>query len=181
MSKKKKNIKISMLSVFLGGWICLGAMAESAAGVNVNVATPDFSLSIGAPPPVVIQSPPPMAVIPGTYVYMAPDVGVDILFYHGHWYRQHQGHWFSAHSYNGPWVHVAPAMVPRPILNLPPGYHRMPPGHNRIPYEHVRGNWERWEREKHWHHSKEWQRGSRGGHEEAGKGHERHEGHGRRD
>jgi hypothetical protein len=173
----KKRFKVLVPSVLLGGLVYFGAMTDSVAGVNINIGTPDLNLSIGTPPPVVIQSPPPMAVIPGTYVYIAPNVGADILFYHGHWYRPHEGHWFSAPSYKGPWAHVVPARVPKPILNLPPGYHRLPPGHQRIPYEHVKGNWQKWEREKHWHHDKDW----RGGYEEAGRGHEGHRGHGGRD
>jgi len=174
----QKSVKVWVLSVLLGGLVSLGAVTDSIAGVNINIGTPDLNISVGTPPPVVIQSPPPMAVIPGSYVYMAPNVGVDILFYHGQWYRPHEGHWFSAHSYNGPWVHIAPARVPRAILDLPPGYRRPPPGYQRIPYEHVKGNWGRWEREKHWHQDKGWRGDWRGGHEEAGRG---HEGHGRRD
>ena len=176
-----KNFKVRVLSVLLGGFVCLIGTTHSIAGVDINIGAPDLNIRIGTPPPVVIQSPPPMAVIPGTYVYMAPNVGVDILFYHGQWYRPHEGHWFSAPSYNGPWMHAAPGRVPRAILELPPGYRRLPPGHQRIPYEHVKGNWEKWEREKHWHQDKEWRGGGRGGQEEAGREHQGHGGHGRKD
>ncbi len=177
----KKRFRVWVLSALLGGFVCLGATTNSNAGVNVNISTPDLNVSIGTPPPVIIQSPPPMAVISGSYVYIAPNVGVDILFYHGHWYRPHKGNWFIATSYNGPWAYVAPARVPKPILELPPGYRRLPPGHQRIPYEQVKGNWQRWEREKHWHQDKGWREGWKGGHEEAGRGREGHRGHGRKD
>jgi len=173
----QKSVRSLVVFIILGGLLGFGIITDSVAGVNISIGTPNVNISIGPPPPVVIQSPPPMAVIPGTYVYMAPNVGIDILFYHGYWYRPHEGHWFSAPSYNGPWAHVAPAGVPRAILDLPPGYRRLPPGYQRIPYEHVKGNWEKWEREKHWHQDKDW----RGGHEEAGRGHEMDRGHGRRD
>ena len=73
---------------------------ESFAGVNVNIG-------IGIPlPHVVIHSPPPVVVIPGTYAYFAPDVGVEIFFYHGFWYRPHRGHWYRADGYNGPWINI---------------------------------------------------------------------------
>ncbi len=170
----KKSFKVWVMSILLGGLVCLGAMTDSVAGVDINIGTPNLNINIGTPPPVVVPSPPPMAVIPGTYVYIAPNVGVDILFYHGSWYRPHGGHWFSAPSYNGPWVHVAPARVPRAILELPPNYRRLPPGYQRIPYEHVNGNWERWEREKHWHQDKTWRGGGKEGHAEVGRGYERH-------
>jgi hypothetical protein len=177
----KKNFGLCVLSLILGGLVYFGPMTNSIAGVNIDIGMPNLNISIGTPPSVVIQSPPPMAVIPGTYVYIASNVGVDILFYHGHWYRPHEGHWFSAPSYKGPWVHVAPARVPRAILELPPGYRKLPAGHQRIPYNQVKGNWERWEREKHWHRDKDWRGGWRGGHEEAGRGYEGRRGQGRRE
>ncbi len=170
----KKSFKVWVMSTFLGGLVCLGVMTDSVAGVNINIGTPDLNISIGTPPPVVVPSPPPMAVIPGTYVYIAPEVGVNIVFYRGYWYRPHEGHWFSAPSYNGSWVHVVPARVPRAILELPPGYRRLPPGYQRIPYEHVKGNWERWEREKRWHQDKNWRGGWKGGRADVGRGYEGH-------
>jgi len=158
----KKSFKVWVLSVLLGGLVCLGATTDSVAEVNISIGTPELNISIGTPPPVVVHSPPPMVVIPGTYVYIVPDIHVDILFYRGHWYRPHQGHWFRAFSYNGPWVHAAPSSIPRAILQLPPSYRRIPPGHQRIPYKQVQGNWKRWEREKRWHQNKPWQGGYRG-------------------
>ena len=167
----RRCLEIGILSTLLGGLAYFGVMTNSMAGVNIDVGTPNINISIRTPPPVVGQSPPPMAVIPGSYVYIATNVGVNLLFYHGQWYRPHEGHWFSAPSYKGPWAHVAPARVPRAIVELPPGYHRLPPGHQRIPYEQVKGNWEKWEREKHWQKDKEWQEGGKGGREMADRKH----------
>ena len=176
----RKSFKLLVLSVFFGGFVCLWVVTDSVAGVNIDIGTPNLNISIGTPPPVVIQSPPPMAVIPGTYVYIAPDISVDILFYRGHWYRPHGGHWFRASSYNGPWVHAVPSKVPRAILELPPRYHSLPPGLQRIPFKHVKGSWKQWEKEKHWHHDKGWREDKRGGHEEAREDHEGRGKHGRR-
>ena len=69
----KKSFKVLVPSVLLGGLVCFGAMTNSIAGVNINIGTPDLNISIGTPPPFVIKSPPPMAVIPGSYVYIAPN------------------------------------------------------------------------------------------------------------
>jgi hypothetical protein len=102
-----------------------------------------------------------VAVIPGTYVYVVPDIGVDILFYHGQWYRPYGGHWYWAQSYNGPWLTLALASVPRALLDLPPGYRRLPPGYRRIPYGELHANWERWERDRYWHRDKAWGEGWR--------------------
>ncbi len=175
----RERFRAWVTSVFLGGLVSLWAMTDSVAGVNINIGAPDINISIGTPPPVVVARPPVMAVIPGTYVYIAPDISVEILFYHGHWYRAHNGHWFNAASYNGPWVYVASSKVPRAILTLPPGHRRLPPGHQRIPYEHVKSNWERWEREKHWQQDKVTRGGpERRGGDEWGRGNEGRGGHG---
>jgi hypothetical protein len=163
----KMSSKVWVLSVLLGGLACLGAATDSVAQIRIDIGTPDLHISIGSPSPVVIHSPPAMVVIPGTYVYLVADIESDILFYHGYWYRPHRGHWFKAASYNGPWVRAVRSKVPRAILHLPPGYRKIPPGHHRIPYKHVKGNWNRWEREKHWHRNKYWRRDYRGGHEKV--------------
>ncbi len=163
------------LAVLLGMFSLLGETQESAAGVELNI-------NIGPLPAFVVPSPPPMVVIPGTYVYVAPDIGVDILFYHGSWYRPHEGRWYGARSYNGPWVYLAPARVPRVLLELPPGYRRVPPGYRRITYGDMQKNWKRWERERYWHKDRGWREGGRErpegrGGEERGRGHEGHGGH----
>jgi hypothetical protein len=105
------------------------------------------------PPPVPwvnIPAPPFVVVIPGAYVYFAPDIAVDLLFYHGYWYRPFEGRWYRGPHYNGPWVNIPPRRVPPPLLNLPRDYRRLPTGHQRIPHEQLQKNWRTWEREKHW-------------------------------
>jgi len=117
------------------------------------VASPQY-----APPPAyVIQTPPQVVLIPGTYVYFVPNIGMDILFYHGYWYRPHAGRWYRASAYNGPWVYIVPRMVPAAIIGLPPDYRRIPPGYVPIPYVELRVNWRRWERDRYWdHHRGRW-------------------------
>ncbi len=159
--------------VFLGMCLSFGGIKASVAGVQVEL---NFGL-----PAVVIHTPPPVVVIPGTYVYMVPDIGISILFYQGYWYRPYEGRWFRADSYNGPWVYIEPYRVPAALVELPPDYWRLPPGFHRIPYAEFRGNWERWEHERHWDRDRDWRAGVHGrpegrGHEEWGRG---HEGHGR--
>jgi hypothetical protein len=133
------------------GWVEVPCEKQGAA-VQGNVSPPP-------PPQYVLPEPPPVAVIPGTYVYVVPDVTVDILFYHGYWYRPYGRHWYRALSYNGPWIYLGPGGVPRAILELPPGYRRLPPGYHRIPYAHLHANWGRWERERYWHNDREWREG----------------------
>jgi len=143
-----KRVPFHTLSLLFPGVLFLIIICcpnKGVAGVDVNIG-----VNFGPPPPVVIAAPPPVVVIPGTYVYFAPDVQVDILFYHGDWYRPHGGRWYRGAGYDGPWVFVEPARVPGVLLRLPPNYRRVPPGHERIPYGQLKKNWHTWEKEKHW-------------------------------
>ncbi len=133
------------------------------AEVNVNI-------NIGSPPAYVISAPPEVVVIPGTYVYVVPDIEVDIIFYQGYWYRPHKGYWYMSRSYNGPWVNIVRKRVPVVILNLPPDYRHIQPGHTRIPYGQLKKKWKDWEKERYRdddHHEKEWKKEN---HKGKGKG-----------
>jgi hypothetical protein len=137
-----------------------GLPVETIAAVNVNIG-------IFAPPPAFrIHTPPPVVVIPGTYIYAIPDIAVEILFYQGYWYRPHEGHWYRGKSYNGPWTYLDPPRVPRALFDLPPGYYRIPPGHEKIPYGHFKKNWGRWEREGYWERDERWREGRHGGYDD---------------
>ena len=136
--------------------------APSTSGM-VAPPTPGTQVDVNAPPPeYVFPNPPQVAVIPGTYVYMVPDINMDILFYHGYWYRPYAGRWYFAQSYNGPWVYLDPVRVPRVLLVLPPNYRAVPPRYPRIPFGYLLRNWARWERERYWHRNREWREGWRG-------------------
>jgi hypothetical protein len=119
--------------------------ASGSAGIHVNINIPL--------PPLVIEGPPAMVVVPGTYAYVAPDVKADLYFYHGYWYRPSRGGWYASLGYNGPWGYVVVDNVPRVLINLPPHYRRVPPGYERMPYGTVRRNWRNWEEERYWDHS----------------------------
>ena len=107
----------------------------------------------GPPPPsYAFSAAPDVVPVPGTYVYFVPNIGPEILFYHGYWYRPFRGYWYRGLSYNGPWVYLPPRSVPRPLILLPPGYRRGPYRYHPVPHGELRRNWERWERERHWSH-----------------------------
>ena len=136
--------------------------APSTSG-GATSPTPGTQVDINVPPPeYVFPNPPQVAVIPGTYVYVVPDIDVDILFYHGSWYRPYAGRWYFAQFYNGPWVYLDPVRVPRVLLVLPPNYRTVPPRYPRIPFGYLLRNWARWERERYWHRNREWREGWRG-------------------
>ncbi|MDD5712826.1 MAG: hypothetical protein PHY31_08750 [Smithellaceae bacterium] len=123
------------------------APAEVKVNIGIGIPAPAVEVNVGLPR-LVIAAPPAMVVIPGTYVYFAPDVDADILFFDGYWYRPYRGGWFRASSYNGPWGSIR--TVPPVVMRLPKDYRRIPPGHERIPYGQLHKNWRTWEREKHW-------------------------------
>ena len=154
----------------------MGFTPQSSAEMNVSIGigVPVPQVVVTAPPPVVIHEPPPVVVIPGTYVYFAPDVGVDIFFYHGYWYRPHHGHWYRAKGYNGPWNNIEGRRVPYVVRNLPPDFHHRVRHHERIRHVDLQRNWKTWEHEKHWdrHDNKHWDSHDyghevRGGHDGA--------------
>lgn len=161
--KKSVFITIFVLSILLIG---MTFSSSTEAEVNVNVG-----INVPPPPPLVIPAPPPMFVIPRTYVYFAPEVEMDVFFYHGYWYRPHQGHWYRSQNYNERWVYIAPPKVPAVLLNLPPDFRRVPPGHRHIPHGHLKKNWSAWEKEKYWdkHGGKEWH-GNKKDEHKGGKG-----------
>ncbi len=141
-----------MRSKNLGFWIVaylfltagLSIPSNARAGVDVNIG---INL---APPAYVINEPPPVVVVPGSYVYFVPGIQMDILFYRGHWYRPYEGRWYRGGGYNGPWHHISPRGVPAAILQLPPDYRRAGHSYRSIPYGQMERNWRTWERERHW-------------------------------
>jgi hypothetical protein len=124
--------------------VCSGlfSVAGSSAVAEVRISLPLPRLFIPAPPPLIL--------IPGTYVYAAPDADADIVFYQGAWYRPYGGFWYVSHGYNGPWQTLSAERVPRALTGLPPNFRRVPPGYERMPYGHVERNWKTWEHERHW-------------------------------
>lgn len=143
---------------------------NARAGINVNIG---INLS---PPAYVIHEPPPVDVIPGSYVYFVPGIGVDILFYHGYWYRPYEGRWYRGRGYNGPWYHVAAHRVPSVVLHLPPDYRHARHAYRSIPYERMRRNWRRWEKERYWDRREAGRNGGHGG-DDNGYGRGEHGGH----
>lgn len=165
-----KRIFVVALSVLLAGsWFC----SPAAAGVNVDI-------HVSVPPPIRLPAPPLLIPIPGTYVYGAPDVDVDIIFYQGYWYRPHRGRWYRSHEYNGRWVLMPPRRVPAGVTKLPPNWKRTRHGRERIPYGQVKKNWRTWERDRHWdkrekrHERRDKRRGHRREEDRGRRGRDRH-------
>jgi YXWGXW repeat-containing protein len=76
-----------------------------------------------------ITAPPSLAVVPGLPVYYAPTLPYNYFFDSTTYYVFLRNHWYAAPTYNGPWVKIAVAQVPPPILAVPVEYYRAPPAH----------------------------------------------------
>ena len=118
----------------LAAGLSLVAASPAAAdglriGISVPVPAPPAVVVAPPRPPVVVVAPPQLVVVPGSPVFYAPGASMNFFAYGGRYYTFHEGAWFVATSYGSPWVAVAPAKVPRPVLTVPVAYYKVPPGH----------------------------------------------------
>jgi hypothetical protein len=122
----------------------------ATAGVNVQV-------NIGLPPPIVFAAPPEVVVIPGTYVYVVPDVEVDLFFWNGWWWRLWDGRWYRSHYYNRGWAYYN--NVPRFYFDVDPGWREHYRHHDwygrrwnyeRIPAPRLQRDWSSWQKNRYW-------------------------------
>ncbi len=85
------------------------------AGVSVGIG-------VALPPPIVVQAPPAMVVLPGAPgVYVAPEVSVDLFFWNGWWWRPWGGYWYRSHYYDRGWAYYSPG-VPGFYRHVNPGW-----------------------------------------------------------
>jgi len=154
--------------------VLAGSAAQSEARVSVNIG---INL-----PAIRFEAPPDVVVIPGTYVYMVPDIDVDVLFFQGYWWRPYEGHWYRSRNYKGSWRYVEPRRIPSGLRELPPDYrHRLSPEYERVAQRDVQRNWKKWEKERHWDRHGDQSRGGHGDQGPRGHGDKNHGGHGDQD
>ena len=179
--KTRKNSLLVFAALLL---VVTGSASQSDAGVNVNVGDEGVHVTVGdegvhvtvrnSLPAIRFASPPDLVVIPGTYVYMVPDIDVDVLFFQDYWWRPFEGQWYRSMEYNGQWSYVEPGKIPGGLRALPQNYrHRLSAGYERIPHEDVKRNWKQWEKEKHWDRR---DRGEQSEHDHGMKSEHEHEG-----
>jgi hypothetical protein len=118
-------LRLLALVLALTALVVTTAASQAVAdGVKIGV-----DIRIPSPPPIVVASPPRLVVVPGTPVFHAPGASINVFAYGGHYYSFHEGAWFVAAAPGRPWVAIAPAKVPRPVLAVPVTYYKVPPGH----------------------------------------------------
>ena len=165
----RKTGKPCLLGIAALLFASTGYATQTEAGVSVTVGEEGVNVRVGDNLPAVrFDAPPEVVVIPGTYVYMVPDIDAEVLFFQGYWWRPYEGRWYRSRDYKGEWSYVEPERIPGGLRVLPQDYrHRLSPGYERIPHGDVERNWEKWEKEKYWDRRGEQ---GRGGHDEQGRG-----------
>jgi len=128
-----------------------------------TMAQVNIQISFPLPPPIVFAAPPELIVLPDTYVYVAPNINVDMYFYGGYWWRFWEGRWYRSRYYDRGWGYYN--TVPSWYFDVDPGWRgyyssRNWYGHSwsyeRIPYSRVQQNWSSWEKNKYWEKQRTW-------------------------
>lgn len=144
---------------------CLAA-APVAAQVHIDIG-------------IHLPAPPPLVVVPEVRaVQYVPSASANLFFYGNQYWVYANNGWYVSRGYNGPWVVVAPQVVPRPVLLVPVSYYRVPPGH-----------WKQWQRKyppqwghewgQEWAHKRSWKdRDDHDDHRAQGHGDHPGKGHG---
>ena len=116
--------------------------AALLAFASAAPAEAQVSVDIG----IHLPSPPRLVVVPEVRaVRYVPTASANLFFYGGKYWAFANGGWYTSRGYNGPWVVVAPRVVPRDVLLVPVNYYRVPPGH-----------WKQWQKQRPPHWANEW-------------------------
>ena len=86
-------------------------------------------------------SPPQLVVVPEVRaVRYVPTPSANLFFYGSQYWAFANGGWYTRRGYNGPWVVVAPTVVPRDVLLVPVNTTAFP------------GHWKQWQKQRppHW-------------------------------
>jgi hypothetical protein len=79
--------------------VLTGVWSQGEAGVSVGIG-------VALPPPIVVQTPPAVVVLPNTPSgYVAPGLRIDLFFWNGWWWRPLRGHWYRSRYYDHGWVY----------------------------------------------------------------------------
>ena len=126
-------VAVGAIILATNGFVNEGYAYRGGPVVGIGIPVPIMPM----PPTIVISGPPELVVVPGTDVYVAPDVEGDMVFYQGYWWRLFDGRWYRSRSYDGGWMYMERG-VPRAIYGFRPGFRHHYSGHQRLHYDEVR-------------------------------------------
>ena len=113
------------MRMFIGALLSLALVAPAYAQVHVDIG-------------IHLPSPPRLVVVPEVRaVQYVPSGQANLFFYGGQYWAFANSGWYVSRGYNGPWIVVAPNIVPRPVLLVPVNYYHVRPGH-----------WNQWQRQQ---------------------------------
>lgn len=127
---------------------------SAIADVRVHVNIP-------LPLPILFPAPPQLVVIPDTDVYAVADIGEDIFFHAGWWWRPWNNRWYRSRYHDRGWAYYPHA----------PSFHRYVSADWRQNYRNrtwqgsrwepqrrshhdIQGNWSTWQKDRHWEKQK---------------------------
>jgi len=102
-------------------FLLIGSVTSAVAQVSIGIGLPSVSIGIN------VAAYPTLVRVPGYPCYYAPRVHANYFFYDGMYWVYVDDNWYSAYWYNGPWVVVAPEVVPLFVLRIPVRYYGAPP------------------------------------------------------
>ena len=101
------------MRVFIAAVLAFALVAPSDAQVHVDIG-------------IHLPSPPRLVVVPEVRaVRYVPTASANLFFYGGQYWAFANGGWHVSAGYNGPWIVVAPSVVPRSVLLVPVNYYRV--------------------------------------------------------
>lgn len=149
--------------------VVIAALLAVVACLAAGPAQAQVHIDIG----IHLPGPPQLVVVPEVRtVRYVPAASANLFFYNSQYWAYANNGWYVSRGYSGPWVVVAPQIVPRPVLLVPVNYYRVPPGH-----------WKQWQKKyppqwghewgSDWAHKRSWKdRDDRGHDDHPGKGHD---------
>jgi len=128
------------------------------------MAKVNVSIGISLPPLIVFEAPPAVVVLPDTnYVYVVPDIEVDLFFWNGWWWRPWEGRWYRSRYYNRDWSYYN--NVPSFYFDVDPEWRGHYRDHNwyghrwdyeKIPHRQLQKKWKSWKNNRYWEREKTW-------------------------
>lgn len=149
----------------LVGSLALVCVAVLGSGILPDAVQAQVNIQVGIalPPPVVFAAPPEVIVLPGSYVYVAPDLAEEMYFVDGWWWRPWQGRWYRSQYYDRDWG---------PYSSVPSFYGSVRQGwrddyrdhrwsgqawnYQRMPHARVEQNWNTWKSTNYWESQQTW-------------------------
>ena len=149
--------KLLLGTILMALAIVVPLPAKAEVNVNIGVGFP-------LPPPIVFPAPPDVVAMPDTNdVYVSPNIGVDLFFWNGWWWRPWEGRWYRSHYYDRGWAFYH--KVPSFYFDVDPGWREHYRDHNwyghpwnyeRIPYQSLQQNWKNWHANQYWEKHGAW-------------------------